>query len=117
MAYRNVVVGRTTSGSLPTRVTVRIVGQGSNPLLAGDCIGDALPVIVIDFDLDEMSRSIPLPVKPGTGLGKGFRVILTDPDPVPVQAMPAAISETVGYEASSARTGFYVDPVFDEPMY
>ncbi len=113
MAIRNIIVSRTISAAVASEVTLRIAGDGSDPLLASDCVGDALPVIKLIFGPDDTSKSVAVPVKAGTPIGRGFRATLIDPSPA--LTLPAAVTETVGYDA--AATGFYVDPVFAEPMY
>ncbi len=116
MAIRNLIVPRTISAAVASEVTLRIVGEGPDPLLASDCEGDVLPVIVIEFGPTDASKSVPIPVAAGfTAIGKGFRATLSDPSPA--ATLPAAVSGTVGYEAETARTAFYTDPVFAEPMY
>jgi len=115
MAIRNIIVPRTSNQAVSSQVTLRIVGNGANPLLAGDCVGDVLPVIVISFGANDTSKTVPIPVKSGTAIGKGFRATLTDP--VPAATLPAAITETVGYDGSSAGAAFFADPVFAEPMF
>ncbi len=116
MAIRNLIVPRTIDQEVASEVTLTITGDGPDPLLASDCIGGTLPVIRLKFGANEPSKSVPIPVVAGfTAIGKGFRATLSSPSPS--ATLPAAISETVGYEGVRTSAAFYSDPMFAEPMY
>ena len=116
MAIRKLRVTRSTDIAVASEVTLEIVGSGPDPLLASDCVDEMLPTIVVAFAVGDSEKMVPIPVVPGfTAIGKGCTARLVEP--APAATLPAAVASTVGYEGASARTAFYTDPVFADPMY